>query len=343
MGKRQLRFFGLIVGTGFVLIALWLAVFRAHLSAGESRIVRADPRFDRLVAIDAKLEKIADGFGLAEGPVWSKKDGYLLFSDMPSNSVFKWQRGTGVELFLKPSGYSGSEPFKGALPGSNGLAFDLAGRLVLCEHGDRRITRLEPDGRKTVLADRYNGKRLNSPNDLVFNSKGDLYFTDPPWGLPRGFDDSGKELDFSGVYRLSVDGTLTLLTQKVSSPNGIAFSPSEKTLYISHSDITAPGWRAYDVDGDGTLSNGRIFADTPAWARTKPGGPPDGLKVDRSGNVFATGPGGMHVFAPDGTYLGSIKFGDATNVAWGNDGSVLYITTRTAVYRIQTLTKGIGF
>lgn len=337
MEQRRLRLFVLIAATGFVLIAFWLAVFRVYLSAGDSRIVRADPRFDRLVATDAKLEQIADGFRTAEGPVWSKKGGYLLFSDLGANSVFKWQRGAGVELFLKPSGYSGSEPFKGDYPGANGLAFDLAGRLVLCEHGDRRITRLESDGRKTLLVDRYKGKRLNSPNDLVFNSRGDLYFTDPPYGLPRGVDDPGKELDFSGVYRLSVDGTLTLLTQTIGAPNGIALAPSEKTLYIS--DF---GWSAFDVDDDGSLSNGRIFADLPAWARTRPG-VRDGLKVDRSGNVFATGPGGIHVFAPDGTHLGSIKVDDVTNLAWGDDGSVLYITTGSAVYRIQTHTKGIGF
>jgi gluconolactonase len=302
-----------------------------------------DPRFDRLVAKDAKLQKIADGFGTVEGPVWSKKHGYLLFSDLRSNSVLKWQRGTGVELFLQPSGYSGSEPFPGDYPGANGLAFDLAGRLVLCEHGDRRITRLEPDGRKTVLAHRYDGKRLNSPNDLVFNSKGDLFFTDPPFGLPRAFDDPGKELDFSGVYRLSVAGTLTLLTQKVSAPNGIALSPSGQTLYISNTDTTQAGWMAYDVDDDGTLSNARVFADTPAWAREKRG-LRDGLKVDYSGNVFATGPGGIHVFASDGTHLGSIEVdGGASNVGWGDDGSVLYVTSGPRVYRIQTLTKGIGF
>jgi gluconolactonase len=340
MQKRQLRFLLLILAAGAVLIAL--GPFRAQLSSAGAALVRADPRFDRLVASGARLEHLAGRFGLAEGPAWNKKDGHLLFSDLPSNSIFRWQRGSGAQLFLRPSGYSGSEPFAGSSPGSNGLAFDSAGRLVICEHGDRRITRLERDGRRSVLVDRYDGKRLNSPNDLVFNSRGELFFTDPPYGLPRSFADPGRELDFSGVYRLSTDGRLTLLTRDVSAPNGIALSPSEKTLYLSNSDAARPAWIAYDIAPDGTLMNGRVFAETPAWARGR-AGVHDGMKVDRAGNVFASGPGGIHVFAPDGAHLGSIELPAATNLAWGDDGSVLYITTSTALYRIQTLTKGLGF
>ena len=307
------------------------------------KIVRLDPRLDRLVPRDATLEKLADGFGWVEGPVWNRKAGYLLFSDIPKNSVFKWQEGAGVSLFLKPSGYTGTAPFRGREPGSNGLTFDTEGRLVLCEHGDRRVARLEKNGRKTTLADRYNGKRLNSPNDLVFKSNGDLYFTDPPFGLARVFDDPNKELDFSGVYRLSTNGRLTLLTKEITAPNGIAFSPDEKTLYVTNVDPDRPAWLAYDVKEDGTIANGRVFFDAKVWRKPNYGGP-DGVTVDQEGNLFGARPGGINVFAPDGTLLGSIETGGPTsNVAWGNDGSMLYVTANTAIYRIALRTKGMGF
>ena len=340
-----------------LLAGLWFAVMLAavgplfpgfaaqqkNASTAHGQIVRLDPRFDRLVPREAVLEKVVDGFAWVEGPVWNRKDGYLLFSDIPNNSVFIWREDKGISLFLRPSGYTGSAPFEGREPGSNGLTFDSAGRLVLCEHGDRRIGRLEADGRKTTLADRYEGKRLNSPNDLIFKSNGDLYFTDPPFGLPQSFDDPGRELDFCGVYRLSKDGKLTLLTKDVKAPNGIGFSPDEKTLYVSNADRSRAVWFAYDVKTDGTITNGRVLHDATEGAKTKPG-VPDGLKVDRQGNLFAAGPGGIYVFAPDGTHLGGIDFGAPTgNCAWGQDGSVLYITSNTAVYRIKTNTKGVGF
>jgi gluconolactonase len=312
-------------------------------SAGYGTIVQLDPGLDRLVPLDGVLERVADGFSWVEGPAWNRQGRFLLFSDIPNNSVFKWQEGAGISLFLKLSGYTGSAPFKGREPGSNGLTFDSTGRLVLCEHGDRRITRLEADGRKTVLVDRYQGKRLNSPNDAVFKSNGDLYFTDPPFGLPRAFDDPGKELDFSGVYRLSSSGELTLLTKEIKAPNGIAFSPDEKTLYVSNADPDRAVWLAFDVRDDGTISNGRVFFDATAWTRTKKG-VPDGMKVDRDGNLFAAGPGGIHVFAPNGAHLGSIETGVATsNAAWGDDGSTLYITASRAIYRIRLTTKGVSF
>ncbi len=312
-------------------------------SAPAGRIVRLDPRFDELVPRDAVVEKIADGFAWVEGPVWDRKDGSLLFSDIPNNSVFRWKQNVGVTLYLKPSGYTGKEPFTGREPGSNGLIFDPEGRLVFCQHGDRRIARLEPDGRNTTLADRYQGKRLNSPNDLVFKSNGDLYFTDPPFGLPHAFDDLAKEMSFSGVYRLDRSGKLTLLTKELNAPNGIAFSPDEKILYISNSDPRRGIWVAYPVREDGTLGNGRVFFDATPWPKDKKGAP-DGMKVDRTGNIFAAGPGGIHVFAPDGTHLGSIELGVATsNCAWGEDGSVLYVTASTAVYRIALRTKGVRF
>jgi gluconolactonase len=312
-------------------------------SASFGKIIRLDPRFDKLVPQDAVLEKIADGFTWVEGPVWNRKEGYLLFSDIPNNSVFKWKEGEGITLFLKPSGYTGSAPFDGREPGSNGLTFDAQGRLVLCEHGDRRIARLEEDGSKTTLVDRYEGKRLNSPNDLSFKSNGDLYFTDPPFGLPKGFDDPQKEIPFQGVYRLSVDGKLILLTKEIKAPNGLVFSPDEKVLYVTDVDPDRSAWLAFDVKDDGAIANGRVFFDATALTKTGKGGP-DGMKVDKYGNVFGTKRGGVYVFAPDGTHLGTIETGIPTsNVNWGDDGSVLYITASTAIYRIKLSTKGNGF
>ena len=313
----------------------------SRVTAG--RIVRLDPRLDRLIPDGAVLEQIASGFSWVEGPVWDRSRGSLLFSDVPNNSVFEWRDGTGVRLAVHPSGYTGTAPFAGRQPGSNGLAFDSEGRLVLAEHGDRRIARLEADGRKTTLVDRYDGKRLNSPNDLVFSSTGALYFTDPPFGLPKAFEDSARELPWSGVYRLSPDGQLELLTRDLRAPNGIALAPSEKTLYVSNADRAHAVWMAYDLDGSGRLAKGRVFFDATPWTRTRKG-VPDGMKVDQEGHLFAAGPGGVHVFAPDGARLGSIELDAPTsNLGWGGDGSTLYVTTGTAVYRITLTTKGLGF
>jgi gluconolactonase len=319
------------------------AVQEGDSPAAEGRIVRLNSRFDKLVPPGAALEKLADGFHWVEGPVWDRKKNYLLFSDIPSNSVFKWEDGEGAKLFLKPSGYTGTAPFEGREPGSNGLTFDSAGRLVLCQHGDRRVVRIEADGTKTPLADRYEGKRLNSPNDLVFKSNGDLYFTDPPYGLPKTFDDPRRELNFCGVYRLTAKGKLQLLTRELSAPNGIAFSPYEKVLYVANSDPKRAIWMAYDMKSDGAITNGRVLFDATEWAKTKKG-LPDGMKVDKEGNLFATGPGGLHVFSPEGAHLGSIEIDvPVANCAWGDDGSTLYITANTALYRIKLGTKGLGF
>jgi gluconolactonase len=308
-------------------------------------IERKDPEFDRLVPRDAVVEKLANGFAWAEGPVWVKDGGFLLFSDIPNNRVNKWQEGAGISVFLEPAGYTGSKP-RGGEPGSNGLLLDPEGRLVLMEHGDRRVARLEKmakDAKKTTLADRYMGKRLNSPNDGVFKSNGDLYFTDPPYGLEKNWDDPARELDFCGVYRLAKDGTLTLLTKEMSRPNGIAFSPDEKTLYVANSDPKKAVWMAFDVKPDGTLGAGRVFFDSTDWAGKKPG-LPDGMKVDQAGNLFATGPGGVHVFTPGGKLLGTLATGVPTaNCGWGDDGTVLYITADKNLCRIKLTTKGKGF
>jgi gluconolactonase len=326
-----------------------LGMAQAQATPPYGKIVSNDPRFDRLVPPGTVIEKLDDGHAWSEGPVWNRKEGYLLWSDIPKNSIFQWKPdpkpGGTASLFLTPSGYTGSAPFTGPEPGSNGLTYDPQGRLVLCEHGDRRVARLEADGKKTTLADRYEGKRLNSPNDLCYKSNGDLYFTDPPYGLPKRWDDPGKELPFQGVYRLGKDGKLTLLVKDLKAPNGIAFSPSEKILYVSVSDPDHAVWMAYDVKADGTLGAGRVFFDaTPlGWVKQYTG-LPDGMKIDKDGNLFAAGPGGIRVFSPDAKLLGTIEFAKATaNCGWGNDGSYLYITSSSALYRIKTNTKGAGF
>jgi gluconolactonase len=335
-GQRFLLSFGL--GT---LVSLAPVLSDAEADAPlMGRIERLDPRLDTLIPAGAVLEKVADGIEWGEGPLWDAKNGSLLFSDVPRNAVFRWSPSTGVGEFLPRSGYTGEAPFTGREPGSNGLAFDREGRLVLCQHGNRRIARRETDGDFTVLAERYEGKRLNSPNDLVFKSNGDLYFTDPPFGLPGTFDDPAKELPFQGVYRLSPGGTLTAVVEDLRAPNGVAFSPDETTLYVSNADRRRPIWMAYEVLPGGALGHGRQFAEASAWVNEGEGAP-DGLKVDRHGNVFAAGPGGIHVFSPEGTRLGRIETGVPTgNLNWGEDGSVLYIAADHWILRLRTSTRG---
>jgi gluconolactonase len=323
----------------FAIVAICIA---QTSSAQTPSIVRLDPRFDQLVPKDTKLEVVANDIIWAEGPVWDKQGKFLLFSDAPRNSAFKWSAKDGKTLFLKPSGYTGTAPFTGKEPGSNGLTFDGHHNLIMCQHGDRRISRLGKDGKSfTTLVDRYDGKRLNSPNDLVYKSNGDLYFTDPPYGLPKTFNDPGRELPYAGVYRLGKDGKLTLLTDENKAPNGIAFSPDEKTLYVDDSERKL--WTAYPVKTDGTLGKGRIFFDANAIAKGMRGAP-DGLKVDVHGNVWSAAPGGLFVIAPDGTLLGRFDLGEPTgNCAWGEDGSTLFITSNHNLYRVRVNTKGTGF
>lgn len=306
------------------------------------KIIREDPRLEALLPADARIEVLATGFDWSEGPVWDQKGGFLLFSDVPRNSIYQWSRERGIELYLKPSGYTGVAGY-GREPGSNGLLIDRQGRLILMEHGDRRVARMDPDGGKVTLADRYQGKRLNSPNDGTLKSNGDLYFTDPPYGLPKQWNDPRRELDFCGVYRWS-NGALTLLTSELSRPNGIGFSPDEKTLYVANSDPQRAVWMAYPVKDDGTLGAGRVFADVTAMVSRELPGLPDGLKVDARGNLWATGPGGVHIYAPDGRRLGRMDTGEATaNVAWGDDGSTLYITADMYLCRVKTKTRGAGW
>ncbi len=307
-------------------------------------IERHDPRFDQLIPPGATMEILGEGYEWSEGPVWDARDSSVLFSDIPPNSVMRWKDGEGPpKLFLKPSGYTGKEP-RGGEPGSNGLLFDRQGRLILCQHGDRRLARLEADKTFTTLVDRYDGKRLNSPNDAVFHSDGSIYFTDPPYGLEGGNNSPLKELPFNGVYRLKPSGEVTLLTKEMSYPNGIGFSPDEKTLYVANSDGSRAVWMAFPVLEDGTLGKGRVFFDATRGMKTLKGAP-DGFKVDKKGHLFATGPGGVLVFHPDGTHLGTLNTGVATaNVGWGGaDGSTLFITADMFFARVKTSTQGKGY
>lgn len=308
------------------------------------KVVKFDSRVNDLIGPDARIELLASGFEWSEGPLWIQDagGGYLVFSDIPRNSVMKWKEGQGISLFMKPSGYTGVTDY-GREPGSNGLTLDLQGRIIFCEHGDRRISRLEKDGGKKTLIDNYKGRRLNSPNDAAVKSNGDIYFTDPPYGLPKGYNDSRRELDFCGVFRLSTSGDLTLLSKELTRPNGIAFSPDEKVLYVAQSDSRNPIIDAFPVKLDGTLGRGKVLYDFASLMGKYPGSP-DGLKVDRHGNLFATGPGGVYIITPEGELLGRIHTGKRTaNCTWGNDGSVLYMTVDDCLCRIKTKTMGANW
>jgi gluconolactonase len=305
-------------------------------------IERLDPAFDKLVAPNTQIEKLAEWFNWSEGPTWF--EGAVVFSDVMENTAYRWKEGmTSAEIFLKPSGLVNFVPGIRE-PGSNGLAVDRQGRLLLAQHGERRIARMEKNGSFSVVVDRFEGKRFNSPNDMAIRKSGEIYFTDPPYGLEQIANSPLRELPYAGVYRIGTDGKVTLLTQEINFPNGIGFSPDEKILYVAVSDGQQPRVMAYDVQADGTIANGRVFFD--ARPLRKPGvrGSCDGLKVDRDGNVWATGPGGVMVISPAGKLIGHIVTNEATgNCCWGDDGSTLYITADMFLVRVKTLTKGAGW
>lgn len=306
--------------------------------AGVGKIVRVDAGLDALVPLAAAIEKLAGGFGFTEGPVWLR-DGSLVFSDIPNNSIFRWTTDGKVALFRKPSGYDRTDAPAGAFIGSNGLTLDQEGRLIICEHGNGRVTRLDKDGKLTVLAARYEGKRLNSPNDAVHRSDGSLYFTDPPYGFVKQDDDPKKELPFNGIFRLA-DGKLQLLYKDLRRPNGLAFSPDEKYLYVANSDAARKIWMRFEVAPDRSLANGKLFFDV--TSENAPG-LPDGMKLDRNGNLYCTGPGGVWIFSSEGKHLGTIQPPEIpANCHWGDaDGKALYITARTGLYRIRLGVAGI--
>lgn len=302
-------------------------------------IERLDPALDKIIKPTAALEIIAEGFTWSEGPVWLPEKKTLLFSDIPPNKIFQWTEALGLQLYLTPSGYTQSTPRGGEI-GSNGLLLDKNGSLVLCQHGNRGMARMEapldnPKPAFKMLATHFEGKKLNSPNDAVYHSNGDLYFTDPPYGLEKNMDDPGKELPFQGVYRLEESGTVHLLTKELSRPNGIAFSPDEKTLYVANSDPDKAIWMAYEVQSNGNITNGRVFYDVTSLVG-KSKGLPDGLKINRQGYIFATGPGGVFIFDANARHLGTIRTGQATsNCAFNEDESVLYITADDYLMRLK--------
>jgi len=317
---------------------------KAVIAETSPQLIRNDPAFDTIVPAGAKIEKLAGGFLFTEGPIWvprsDETEGYLLFSDPNNNLIYRWSQDGQLSIYLTKSGYRGADIGEFSQPGSNGLTLDSQGRLTIDQHGNRRVVRLEKNGQFTVLADRYEGKRLNSPNDLVYKSDGSLYFTDPPFGLPKFFDDSRKELPYSGVYRVSPEGDITLLTTDLKGPNGLAFSPDEKYFYVDNWDPEKKVVLRYEVKPDGTLSNGSVFFDMTG----APGEDAlDGMKVDQKGNLYVSGPGGVWVLSPEGKHLGTIGAPEHPhNFAWGDDdGKTLYLCAQTGLYRIRLNIPGI--
>lgn len=300
-------------------------------------VVRVDPALDTLIAPDAQVEKLAGGYQFLEGPLWRASG--LWFSDLVGNVAYQWAPDGKITEVLKPGGYDGKDAPAGAYLGSNGMAAAPDGAVLIAQHGNRRIVRMAADGKVTTLVDRYQGKRLNSPNDLVYAPDGALYFTDPPYGLPKQDEDAAKELKFNGVFRLA-KGKLQPVIQDIARPNGIAFSPDYKTLYVSNSEPNKRVWMRYSVATDGSVSNGRVFADI----TSAPGdGVPDGFRIDSAGNLWASGPGGIWIFSSEGKHLGTVKLPETpSNCAWGDDGKTLYITAVTGLYRVRTKVAGMA-
>jgi gluconolactonase len=342
----------------FYAVPRFLSVLAVALAQGPyekvGSIERLDPAIDAIVPKDAVIEKLADGFKWTEGPVWIHAD-YLLFAEIPSNRIMKWSPQGGMSVFMHPSGYTGSEPFKGPESGSNGMTLDPRGRLTVAGHARRNVYRLESlanGATITVLAEKYEGKRLSSPNDLVYKSDGSLYFTDPPYGLPtQGDQDPQKELPFNGVFRIPNavaqrpgappdDSKLQLIIKDLTRPNGIAFSPDEKYLYIAVSDPAHKVWMRYDVQPDGTVTNGKVFFDSTSDPAQ---GGPDGIKVDRKGNLYGSGPGGLWIFSPEGKHLGTLKLPEnMANLNWGDaEAKMLYITASSGLYRVRLNIPGV--
>ena len=318
---------------------------KVALDETPARIIRKDAALDDIVPPSATIEKLAGGFLFTEGPVWVPRtedtDGFLLFSDPNNNVIYRWTPDGQLSIFMTKSGYRGIDIGEYGQPGSNGLTLDFEGRLTINQHGNRRVVRMEKNGQFTVLADKYEGKRLNSPNDLVYKSDGALYFTDPPFGLPKFFDDPRKELPYSGVFRVTPDGgQVQLLTTDLKGPNGLAFSPDEKYLYVDNWDDQEKVVMRYEVSRDGTLANGKVFFDmTSAEGEDAL----DGLKVDRNGNLYVSGPGGLWIISPEGKHLGTVIAPEHPhNFAWGDDdGKTLYLCARTGLYRVRLKVPGI--
>jgi gluconolactonase len=318
--------------------ALFLVLFQMSFAQKIiGKLVAVDPSFKEIIDPNAQIEVLGEGFKWSEGPIWVKDAGYLLFSDVPNNVIHKWKEGEGVTVFLKPSGYTGVLPYGDNL-GSNGLIINSKGELVSCEHGDRRIAVMPlVSGGKRTLSDNFQGKKLNSPNDICQKSTGEYYFTDPPYGLPKQENDSSRELDF-GVYRINKNGVTALLVNDLIKPNGICFSPDEKYLYVNQSDPKKAYIKIYPVLPNGKLGKGKVFFDATPMVNQGLSGLPDGIRVDQKGTIFSTGPGGVLVLNSTGKLLGRIDPGQPTaNCTFGADG-YLYLTSNMYLCRIKTKT-----
>jgi gluconolactonase len=304
-------------------------------------IEKIDSGLEEIITTDGKIEILGEGYIWSEGPLWVEAEQMLLFSDVPKNIIYKWTEKNGVEVYLTPSGYTGNEPSTSREPGSNGLTLDQTGRLILAQHGDRRVARMDadiksPEAKFVTIADRFEGKRLSSPNDVVARRNGDMFFTDPPYGLPKQENDSTKEISFQGVYKVNVVGEVSLVTDSLTRPNGLAFTPDEKTLIVANSDPERATWYAFDIAPNDSIVNARIFYDATANAKAGEKGLPDGLKIDSKGNIFASGPGGIWIFNRSGKLLGKILLPQATaNCALSADEKTLYMTSHMYLLRLK--------
>jgi gluconolactonase len=344
--ERAMKFSGM---AGQALAAAFVLATAAFVSA-ETRtdgaivgqVIRENPAFDALVSPQAKIERLAGGFRWSEGPVWIDQGKYLLLSDVPANRIYRWSERDGLGVFLEPSGYAGAEKGIFREPGSNGLKRGPGNTILVADHGNRAIAQLDLATKsKTILAARYQGKRFNSPNDLVRGADGSIWFTDPPYGLEGMNASPHKELAFSGVYRLLPSGEIKLIDDRLTFPNGIVLSPDERTLYVAVSDPDGAVIMAYTLDPAGNVTNRKTFADMTALVKRGLPGLPDGMAVDSLGNLFATGPGGVHVFSPAGVELGRIDTGKAiANCAFGEDGRTLFLTSSDFLARVHTRTTG---
>ena len=307
------------------------------------QVVRTDPKLDQLIPANAKIEIIAAGFGHLEGPVWVKDSSYLLVNDTKAQTTYKWSPTAGLSKFIEHNGYTGRLPYSEE-PGSNGMTVDRQGRLIVCDHGDRRLAvmPLLGEGGKRTLTDAHQGKRYNSPNDVIAHANGNVYFTDPPYGLPKQANDPSRETPINGVYQLTPNGITTLIIPDMTYPNGLSFSPDAKTLYVTQSDSTKPFIMAYPMLTDGRVGKGRVFFDASSVPRPRPKELLDGIKLDNQENCWVAGPGGLLIISPAGKLLGRIDTGEViSNLTWGDDGSTLYIASSMFLCRIKTNVKGI--
>ena len=304
-------------------------------------IERLSPKLNEIISENAKMEIIAEGYQWSEGPLWLETEQTLIWSDVPKNTIYSWKEGEDAKVYLTPSGYTGEEPSKSREPGSNGLLFNPDGKLVLSQHGDRRMAMMDaplnaPEAKFVTIVDNFNGKKFSSPNDAVYDSEGNLFFTDPPYGLPGQNESEDKEIDFNGVYKVSTDGNVTMLVDSITRPNGIAFSPDFTKCYVASSDPKKAIITVYDISEEKTFTNGKIFFDGTSMVAQGKRGLPDGLKIDNKGNVFATGPGGVLIFSPDGEHLGTLNTTQPTaNCCFNTDKSILYITANSYILRLE--------